>query len=271
MRRPRPPAGEPPAGAVRTGGAGAGAAPSSAAAAAGARGERSERVVAALLLAAVLLLGARALWREQVALDAVAAEEREPFGFTLAMRQEALRTLPRAGSAELLASREARSRAVTEMELSLPEGLATLRLQAAPAAGGAARLEDVSAAALSARALLGRSCVYGLPSERPEQVLADLGRLASAPAQVARCSFDGGPEFRLQGQCALFAPAQATPSLEARLQLLAQKHGQPALFKWWPHVWGSDAETHHSLMQTVLPATSVLHEISSVHPVELVP
>jgi hypothetical protein len=202
----------------------------------------------------------------------VVSVEEQPlrFGLTLERRLEIAAKFPTT-KAELAAVRHSRSSAVTTFDLGASDGEEKefqVRFQSSASPGTPLHRPPT---------LFYKTVIYGIPLEefndKVEQELADL---PVQPESTAPCTFDfqeragASAGWKAQGVCLLFSKDKSTTELESSLQLLTLKHGQPILFKWWPHVWGGEERTHHTFMQSTIPVLASLTDLKTHHPVYLV-
>jgi hypothetical protein len=97
-----------------------------------------------------------------------------------------------------------------------------------------------------------------------EDLLHDL-QFMDPPPVVIQCTIDRGTE-RLRGFMLYWSDDHDVQHLprhsreghggtphDVKVVATGRVYGQPAVYKWWPHVWGRDREKHVTMMQSVLP------------------
>jgi len=115
--------------------------------------------------------------------------------------------------------------------------------------------------------------IYGIAGPDPGEAASAILNLSIQPTRTWPCAFSSHAHgWEAHGVCLEFAGSLAldpSSTLEHELGVLAIKFGEPALFKWWPHVWGNDRDHHHTFLQSVLPAAPPLARVASHHPIFL--
>eukprot|EP00514_Thraustochytrium_sp_LLF1b_P002975 CAMPEP_0184520914 /NCGR_PEP_ID=MMETSP0198_2-20121128/7431_1 /TAXON_ID=1112570 /ORGANISM="Thraustochytrium sp., Strain LLF1b" /LENGTH=270 /DNA_ID=CAMNT_0026911563 /DNA_START=13 /DNA_END=825 /DNA_ORIENTATION=- len=211
-------------------------------------------VLLGMALAVAVILGLQALVQSEER-ELQALDDNLFTAFSVEHRRRALEELPSASEElELLAKQTA------EATVTLQLNGETIRLQSAVGAQPASKHFPAQ--------LSHRHVLIGLPSADKLALLQDLEHF---PGHLVPCAFAHQQQtWASDGGCILFEKDQLTENIEKRLILVAQKHRQPALVKWWPHIWGTKQDQHYTIMQSVIPSSAKTNMLKSHHPVYLV-
>ncbi|CAK9110229.1 unnamed protein product, partial [Durusdinium trenchii] len=222
----------------------------------------TEKLVAMLCVVLLITTSAVGNWVLLERLDLSSAQMQ---GFTFQEREAKVDRLP-SSPMQLGLAREKLSGATTLVHLE--NGKEPIML------GSTQAVADHSVSPWVRTSALRRSLLYGLSTDVDRvhfdsllalhlgETVADAHQLTPS---VLRCDISN-PEFgwEVHGVCVMFAQQGITDrmdGLDRSMQLLAQRLEQPAVFKWWPHAWGSVKDDHLTLMQSVMPATATMAKI----------